>query len=555
MFISNQLITVTFIDELGSRNGCSSEKTLSSNADLFPKHQDATAANITATTPISVQGSIDSERKSSSQASQSVPTQNNFEDSLQKDASSSKPVMSAASDAHQLELEDSVRDVHVTFTKMEFRELLQYIGSNPHPTLKEKLTTAASVSKRRQHRRETEHHAEILLGTQAATPKVIPRCRRKLSSDVKRLDNQTDAASHLQTPQSILCHQKSFLHVRSIDTPIPAPLTPQPQRSHKKLEACSSNSSTDSGLSQCQSHRSSTVSNRSSSVFLSEDEDDQKVANEGDNVSPILTGVSSKQQHGDATKHSESGDRCEKGETRHGTRDKNETLSSLIRGSDGEEEHISVKCKPRRQSETTSNVTVDKRQKHEMNKGHHHLSRKRNRAISLPELPPLNAQSKTGMTIDWRIPRDDFIDPIFHHKNKVFEKKCRFSTGSGSSILNVQLAIRLYPNGINWDQGSYSTLKIEITSTSRPPPPAAYIQLDITGYDCHAGHVIASRQVEYPMQDREFLIPEFLSHEVIKFSHTKNFEFRATIKIKYLVCRDWVLVAPDKVGRSHHKQL
>lgn len=546
-----------YIDELGSGNGCSSEKTLSSDVDFPPKHQDATAANITTTTHISVPGSLDSNSKSSSQVSQSVPTQNGFEDSLQKDASSAKPLTSAASNVHRFELEDSIRDVHVTFTKTEFQELLQYIGSNPQPRLKEKLTTAASVSKHHQHRRESEHHAEISFGTCAETPKVIPRCRRQLSSDAKGLDHQTGATStsHRQIPQSnpekpVLCHQKSILHVRSIDTPIPAPLTPQPQRSHKKLEACSSDSSTDSGLSQCQSHRSSTVSNRSSSVFLSEDEEDQKAAKEGDNVGPTLTGVTPEQQHGDATKHIETRDGCDKVETRHGTRDKS---SSLSRGSNEQEEHISVKRKPRRQSETATNIAVDKRQKHEMKKGHHHLSRKRNRAISLPELPPLNAQSKTGMTIDWRIPRDDFIDPIFHHKNKVFEKKCRFSTGSGPSVLNVQLAIRLFPNGLNWDQGSYSTLKVEITSISRQPPTTAYIQFDMTGYDCHAGHVITSRQVEYPMQDREFLIPEFLSHEVIKFSHTKNFDFRAIIKIKYLVCQDWVLVAPDKVGRSCHK--
>lgn len=551
MFIPNRLIIL--IDDLGCRNRCSLEKTLLSNADLYPKHQDATATNITATTSISSPGSIDYESKSNCQISQSIPTQNGFEDSLQKDASASTPLSFTASAARRFELEGSVTDIHVTFSKTEFQELLQYIGSSPHPTLKEKLTIAASASKCHQHQKDGEHHAEILSGTCTATPKATTNSGGELISDAKGLHHQTGAASHLQIPQSsaekpILCCQKSILHVKSVDTPIPAPLTPQPQRSHKKLEACRSDSSTDSGLSQCRSHCSSTVSNRSSSVFLSEDEDD--------NVSPFLRGAVPEQQHGhgDTIKHSEARNGFDKVETR--PVDNKEKLSSLSRKGKEAEEHIDgtgVKYKPRRQSETTRNVAVGKRQKHEVKKGHHYVSRKRNRAISLPELPPMNAQSKTGMTIDWRIPRDDFIGPIFHHKNKVFEKKCRFSTGSGSSILNVQLAIRLYPNGINWDQGSYSTLKIEITSTSRPPPPAAFIQFDVTGYDCHAGHVITSRQVEYPMQDREFLIPEFLSHEVIKISHTKNFEFRATIKIKYLVCRDWVLVAPEKVGRLNHK--
>ena len=486
--------------------------------------------------------------------SQSIPTRNGFESSLQKDTSTGTPLATTTLDAHRFDLEDSLRDVHVTLSKTELRELLRCMENNPVPTLKEKLTVAAATNKQHQRRRERRCQSEtaILSGATTETPKIIMKTGKQMPGDVVDFDRQTSStmaslvqAPHVNPGKPVLCRQKSVLHVRSIDTPIPALLTPQPQRTHKKLEACNSDSSTDSGLSQCRSQRSSTVSDRSSSVFLSEDEDDQNIAKEDKNSIQMVAVSKLLPEDGQGTVCSQVTkglDDVKLDEEKERIQKRSDECEKQLGGS-------KIKDKPRRQSESTRDVTVDKRERHETKKACH-ISRKRSRAISLPELPPLNPQSKTGMTIDWKIPRDDFIGPIFYHKGKTFEKKCRFSTGSGSSIINVQLAIRLFPNGINWDQGSYSTLKVEILSTSRPPSSAAYIHFDITGYDCHAGHVIASRQVEYPMKNKEFLIPEFLSHEVIKVSHARHFEFRAIIKVKYLVCRDWVLVAPDKVASS-----
>ena len=487
--------------------------------------------------------------------SRSIPIQRDFGTA---ETDTSMHLSTTAPNRSCFRRESTTRDIHLTLNKPELDKILQCIESDSDPKLKEKLLHAVSSHDDIQSRGDgVKQHNQAIHS--ATPPKVVTNSGRQMTDDVINFSSQASSSSNqhqLLDPNDgkfVLRRQKSVLHVRSIDTPIPAPLTPQPQRSHKKLEACSSNSSTDSGLSQCRSQRSSTISNTSSSAFLSEDEEEQKNGKENghNEMSTISADSALTEQRSD----SEATSKSEPVESRDSSRavqsDKerrqstHERTRELVKKLDDKGSH-----KSRRQSESTKDVIREEREKHALKKGHTHISRKRNRAISLPELPPLNPPAKTGMNIDWRIPRDDFIDPIFHHKNKTFEKKCRFSTGSGSSTLNVQLAIRLYPNGINWDNGAYSTLKIETTNTSRPPPHTAYIQFDIKGYDCYAGNVIASRQVEYPLKKGAFIIPEFLSHEVIKVSHAKNFEFRATIKIKYLVCRDWVVVAADQAGTS-----
>ena len=520
-------------------------------------HSSSTTSTAHATLPTGLSDRLSNSRQNS-QISRSIPTQS-YLNSIRSNGAI--PTSATAPDVRQLDLEASV-SVH--FSKDEIHKLLQ---CNPDLELKEKLLTAAMTAHHRGERmlykdgfsQDTEKKN---VDSSATIPKVIMNSGKQMNSEASNFNSQND--SHL-TDKVLLRRQTSLLHVRNIETPIPAPLTPQPQKTHMKLEARSSNTSTgssdtDSGLSQCHSHRSSTVSTASSSdAFLSEEEDSSSELKEDDHSQTFQEATASaspqRKDSGVGTAHSqavsandEHSSRRDRLQVKKLERDgRHSALKPAAHGNLvlKQKQFDSGISTQRRQSEST------KRDKQESRRGHHHISRKRNRAVSLPEFPPPNPLAKTGMTIDWRLPRDDFINPIFYHKNKIFERKCRFSTGSGSSILNVQLAIRLYPNGINWDQGSYSTLIVEITSTSRPPPPTAYIQFEITGYDCHAGHVIASRQVEYPLKHKEFLIPEFLSHEVIKVSHAKNFEFRATIKIKYLVCRDWVVIPPDPAAVEH----
>ena len=489
--------------------------------------------------------------------SKSIPTQ-----STKFDANSDAnlpPFSTTALEAHKFLLKGQGGGAFpLILSETEIQELLQCVEKTPDSCLKQKLMIAATSNSHHSRGesldsildRDLNHRGADI--SDKASPKLVLNSGKQIACGASDFNPQTSSPEkqHQAHEKVVLRHQMSVpnIDVSKGDNSIPSPLTPQPQRRHMKLEACNSNSSTDtdSGLSQCQSKRSSTISNAStgSSTFLSEEEGDLKET-KVDAYDSHLTAATlcHKNNEGvvpyDATVKKSFG--CD-AKVQAQQVERNRRVSSQSVHDQVPTKHRlndRVKCKPRRQSES---IRDGPRESHHL-KEVPHKPHKRNRTISLPELPQVLTKSANGMIVDWKIPRDDFIDPIFHHRNRSFEKKCRFSTGSGSSVLNVQLTIRLYPNGINWDQGSYSTLKVEVTNTSRPPPHTAYLQFDITGYDCHAGHVIASRRVEYPLKNKEFLIPEFLSHEVIKVSHAKHFEFRTTIKIKYLVCRDWVVIA------------
>ena len=121
----------------------------------------------------------------------------------------------------------------------------------------------------------------------------------------------------------------------------------------------------------------------------------------------------------------------------------------------------------------------------------------------------------------------------------------KVSAGSGPTKLNLNINFKLFPNGINWDQDSYSTLKIEVTSpSSQTLSSDVHSQLVVTGADCETGDVITSRQAEWPLHDRAHIIKEFIAHEVIKVSSARYFEFKATLRVKYSLSKDWVVVNP-----------
>ena len=150
-----------------------------------------------------------------------------------------------------------------------------------------------------------------------------------------------------------------------------------------------------------------------------------------------------------------------------------------------------------------------------------------------------------SVTVSWKVKRSEFVGPLFFHKNKCFEKKVKVSAGSRPTRLNLDVNFKLFPNGINWDQDSYSTLKIEVTSpSSQTLSSDVHLQLVVTGADCETGDVITSWQAEWPLREEACIIKEFIAHEVIKFSSAKYFEFKATLRVKYSLSKDWVVVDP-----------
>ena len=131
--------------------------------------------------------------------------------------------------------------------------------------------------------------------------------------------------------------------------------------------------------------------------------------------------------------------------------------------------------------------------------------------------------------------RDDFILPIFHHKDKCFEKKVKLNIGTSKQ--NPVVTFKLYPNGLNVDKNRSSTLKVEVTHLGKLER-GMILQVNITGQDCHSGDIIVSRQVENSLNHNSFLLPDFISHEIIKLSNARNFQFTATLHI----ADEWLIV-------------
>jgi len=150
---------------------------------------------------------------------------------------------------------------------------------------------------------------------------------------------------------------------------------------------------------------------------------------------------------------------------------------------------------------------------------------------------------KDAVTISWKEKRGNFVGPIFFHRNKCFQKRVKVSAGSGPTRLNLNVNFKLFPNGINWDQDSYSTLKIEVTSPySQMISSDAHLQLSVTGSDPDTGNIITARQVEWSLHEKAHIMKEFLAHEIIKVSSAAYFEFQATLRVKFSLSKDWVVV-------------
>ena len=173
-------------------------------------------------------------------------------------------------------------------------------------------------------------------------------------------------------------------------------------------------------------------------------------------------------------------------------------------------------------------------------------------AIKRSRIPPFlpgskgqkgSAELKDAVTISWKEKRGNFVGPIFFHKNKCFQKRVKVSAGSGPTRLNLNVNFKLYPNGINWDQDSYSTLKIEATSpSSQILSSDAHLQLSVTGTDPHTGNIITAQQAEWPLHEKAHIMKEFLAHDIIKVSSAQHFEFQATLRVKFSLSKDWVVV-------------
>ena len=137
----------------------------------------------------------------------------------------------------------------------------------------------------------------------------------------------------------------------------------------------------------------------------------------------------------------------------------------------------------------------------------------------------------------WRIKRDQFMVPLFHHKRKTFEKKIKLCLGRSAPYLPINF--KLFPNGLGSDENLYASFRVELPSTAHIPSKATALSFNISVRDLHTADVLVSRCMECSMGKECYTLEQFLAHEVIKSSQARHLEISITVRVRY-PAQGWV---------------
>ena len=119
--------------------------------------------------------------------------------------------------------------------------------------------------------------------------------------------------------------------------------------------------------------------------------------------------------------------------------------------------------------------------------------------------------------------------PLFQHTNKTFEKKMKLCMGPHSPCLSV--VFKLFPNGVGSDENIYSSFRVELPSAKQLVPPGTSLVFSVTLRDLHTADILASRHMEVGLEQEEYMLEQFLAHEVIKSSQARHFEIKIMTRV------------------------
>ena len=180
---------------------------------------------------------------------------------------------------------------------------------------------------------------------------------------------------------------------------------------------------------------------------------------------------------------------------------------------------------------------------------------------STHSLPALTSPPSllTKPTFCWPIQRKKFFQPIFTHSNKDISKKFAVQCGAKENRCTLNFGLKLYPNGVNWDQDKSVSLQAEITGPERSghsPSHASctlYVEVMLLEQPKRKKRLLLEQQllahrrkVCRLREQKGFLIEQFISHDVVKHSKADNFQLLFYINLSYNLGEDWVWVGAEK---------
>ncbi len=172
-------------------------------------------------------------------------------------------------------------------------------------------------------------------------------------------------------------------------------------------------------------------------------------------------------------------------------------------------------------------------------------------SIILTSQPPVTSEP----TFKWMLHRKNFFTPIFYHSNKPMNNKVTVSVGAQEEKRTLTFALKLYPNGVNWDQDMSASLQVEISGPCNPSPSHApcgnsctlYMEVMLVELKKLEQQMLAwRRQVCQLREKRGFILDHFIPHDIIKNSNADSFLLLFNINLSYSLGEDWIWVGASK---------
>ena len=98
---------------------------------------------------------------------------------------------------------------------------------------------------------------------------------------------------------------------------------------------------------------------------------------------------------------------------------------------------------------------------------------------------------------------------------------------------NPRLVLRLYPHGIEEDYDKNATLDIGIKIPTNCPRihSTTEVEVVLSAWDCKESKLLSAEQVvTVSLNQRTFLVKQFLSHDALKHSRSDIVEIRAAVQ-------------------------
>lgn len=128
--------------------------------------------------------------------------------------------------------------------------------------------------------------------------------------------------------------------------------------------------------------------------------------------------------------------------------------------------------------------------------------------------------------IEWQVKRSKLNKIIYEQTDKFLTCPYKVELDGGKGVSNPKLTLYVHPYGIEEDSNENITLEISIETPTRPKSQRmdsrAEVEVKVRAEDGQKKIMIRQRAIRESLRLNYFLIKGFVSHEVLKHSHSDH---------------------------------